>query len=186
MRLNDGYFVDHDSVKEPADMSKILQWFIGLIAVLVIGIGSLLFMLRSHDGPMEIISGGPFKTGELVTGVTDWSFLQDRITIELQTMLPPRSRVIWLAVHQNRLYVLSSYMNTVVGRVWKRWPRAVEKDNRAIIRADGKLYALQLTRIQEGEQIASVLESFNQKYDIRLTPEAIRTGSTWLFELTPR
>ena len=184
--MNDGYFVNHNSVEAPADMSKVLQWFIGLIAVLVIGIGSLLFMLRSHDGPMEIISGGPFKTGELVTGVTDWSFLKDRTTIELQTMRPPRSRVMWLVVHQNRPYVLSSYMNTVVGRVWKRWPRRVEKDNRAIIRADGKLYALQLTRILESEQIAPVLESFNHKYDIRLTPEVIRTGSTWLFELTPR
>lgn len=167
-------------------MSRGLKWFTGITVTVFVAIGTLLYLVRFNDGPMEIISGGPFISGELVTDVDDWSFLSGRATIELQTMLPPRSRTMWLVVYDNRLFVLSSYMNTMVGKVWKKWPRTIEKNNLAVVRADNRLYRLQLIRHHDGEFVEPVLELFNEKYHTSQTADDIEAGNAWLFELTTR
>lgn len=167
-------------------MSRGLKWFLSVISAILLTVVVLLVLVRSHDGPMEILSGGPFESGELVTDISDWSFIDKFMTIEMQTMRPPRSRTMWVVVHDNRMFVISSYMNTGIGRVWKRWPRQLDEDNRAIIRADGKLYELQLVRITEGDFIGHVLDGFNQKYRTPFTTEMIDNGSSWLFELRER
>lgn len=167
-------------------MSRGLQWFVGLIATIFILIGILLFLVRSNDGPIEILSGGPFKTGDLVQNVDDWSFIGDLATIELQTMLPPRSRTMWLVVHDNHMFVLSNYMNTPVGRAWKQWPKKIAEDNRAIVRAHGKLYELRLNRILDLEKVSPVLDKFNEKYRTNYTEDIVTSEATWVFELTQR
>ena len=167
-------------------ISRGLMWFAGIFATILGVIIVLLILVRSHDGPMEILSGGPFQTGELVTDVSDWSFMDDFAIIELQTMRPPRSRIMWLVVNEGRMYVISTYMNTHLGKAWKRWPRQLKKDNRAIVRADGKLYELILVRVSEGDIIPSVLDKFNGKYKTDFNVEMVDSGSSWLFELVPR
>lgn len=167
-------------------MSRGLLIFAGFIGLLALVVGLMVFLARGNDGPIEILAGGPFTSGELVENVSDWSFLSPYKTVELQTMSPPSSRVMWLVVHENRVYMLSTYMNTAFGKLWKRWPHQVEKDNRAVIRADGKLYELEMERITDGEQIAGVLERFNEKYKRDYTPETVSSGRTWLYELTAR
>ena len=167
-------------------MSRGLKWFLGFIITVVISVSAVLFLVRSHDGPMEILSGGPFQTGELVAVPSDWSFLADHTTIEMQTMRPTRSRTMWLVVHDNRLFVVSSYMNTAVGKIWKQWPTQLEENNLALIRVDGKLYELQLVRYTEGNFIENVITQFNEKYNTSYPSDTVETGSTWLFELTGR
>ncbi|MBT3867840.1 MAG: hypothetical protein HOF19_07995, partial [Gammaproteobacteria bacterium] len=80
-------------------MSRGLKWFFSFIITVFIAVGAVLFLVRSHDGPIEILSGGPFQTGERVPSSDDWSFLTDYATLEMQTMAPPRSRTMWLAVY---------------------------------------------------------------------------------------
>jgi hypothetical protein len=55
-------------------------------------------------------------------------------------------------------------MNSRVGKIWKQWPRQVKENNLAIVRANGRLYELQLIRHNEGKLIGGVLKLFNQKY----------------------
>jgi hypothetical protein len=167
-------------------MSRGLKWFFSFIITVFIGVGAVLFLVRTHDGPIEILSGGPFQSGELVAASDDWSFLTDHTTIEMQTLVPPRSRTMWLAVYDTRLFVISGYMNSRVGKVWKQWPHQVKENNLAIVRANGMLYELQLVRHKEGKFIGGVLELFNQKYGQRLTQDTIDNGGAWLFELTAR
>ena len=167
-------------------MSPGLKWFIAVFTVVVITVAAFLFLVRFHDGPMGIISGGPFTTGTPVDAVEDWDFLDNYMTIELQTMAPPSSRTMWLVVYDNAPYVISSYMNTNVGRLWKQWPKTVEEDPRAIIRVDGMLYEMTLERQTDGDDLLAVLEAFNSKYNTHYTQEAIDSGSSWLFELEPR
>ena len=62
-------------------MSRGLKWFFSFIITVFIAVGAALFLVRSHDGPMEILSGGPFQTGELVAASDDWSFLTDHATL---------------------------------------------------------------------------------------------------------
>ena len=99
-----------------------------IISGILIAVTSLFILVRYSDGPLEIISGGPFKTGEATATPDDWTFLADHMTVELQTMVPPRSRTMWLVVENGRMFVISSYMNTSVGRIWKQWPRTLDQD----------------------------------------------------------
>ncbi len=167
-------------------MNKGMKLFAGLLGVLLAVLVTIVIVARNSDGPMEIIAGGPFKTGELATNISDWQFMDEFMTVEMQTMNPPRSRVMWLVVHDNRLFVLSSYMKTRLGRAWKRWPRKLDENNDAIIRVDGKLYELALVRIDDEPTSTGVLARFSEKYNTPYTFDDVMDGSTWLFELTPR
>ncbi len=142
---------------------------------------------RFADGPNRFFSGGPLVSGELHTGAEpDWSFVADIATIELQLLDPPRSRRIWTAEHDGKLYVWSGYMDSTVGRLWKRWPVQAERDGRAVLRIDGKRYERQLVRIQSGDVLDGITSTIRAKYPSQTTREAIEAGDAWLFEAAPR
>jgi hypothetical protein len=168
-------------------ISKILKWFLILIGTVVFTIVLFFVYMRFHDGPMEIIAGGPFKTGELVQGPEpDWSFIKDRPTIEFQLFDPETSRLLWVAVDNNKLYLVSGYMKTGFGKIWKQWPHYAEKDNRALLRVDGKIYERKLVRLSGDSLSAGIAGEFNRKYNAPLTKEDIDSNSAWLYELAPR
>lgn len=142
---------------------------------------------RFADGPNRVFSGGPLESGELHTGAEpDWSFVSDIPTIEMQLMDPPRSRRIWTAEHDGKLYVWSGYMGTVVGRLWKRWPVQAERDGRAVIRIDGKRYERQFVRIASGAVLDGVSAAISSKYPSQTTRATVEAGDVWLFEAAPR
>ena len=142
---------------------------------------------RFADGPNRVFSGGALVSGELHTGPEpDWSFVRDIDTIELQLEDPPRSRRIWTAEHDGKLYVWSGYMSTMVGRLWKRWPIQAERNGHAVVRIDGKRYERQLVRIQSGDILDGITGSIRDKYPSQTTREAVETGGAWVFEAAPR
>jgi hypothetical protein len=77
-------------------------------------------------------------------------------------------------------------MNSFLGRLWKKWPAQAERDGRAILRIDGKRYERQLVRINTGYVVEGVTAEFSRKYRAGMTPAAIESENTWLFELAPR
>ena len=130
---------------------KVLMVVGVLILVPVVAIGTLVIRSGSADGPSAFFGGGPLIAGELVTGPEpDWSFLGDVGTIELQLLDPPRSRLIWVADYDGKIYVVSGYMGNAIGRLWKRWPVQAERDGRAVVRIEGKRYERTLVRIRSG------------------------------------
>lgn len=167
---------------------KILK-YLGL-AILAFLLGSLLFLFgaRFADGPMEIVAGGPFRSGELSPAPESWAFLRDRDTLEFQTLEPARSRTVWLAVHEDRLFLVSGYMNSGLGAVWKQWPHYLEEDDRIILRIDGELYEQRLQRIMEGPEVLPVLEELNRKYGVGevTSIDTVSNGDTWMFEVLER
>ena len=169
-------------------MKRFLKWFGIIVGVLVLAIALLLFGMRFHDGPLEILSGGPFKTGELATAPADWSFLTERSTLEFQTMDPAQSRTVWLAVHDRRLFLVSGYMTTGYGAIWKQWPHYIENDDRIILRIDGKLYQQRLQRILSGADVVPVLSEFSRKYGAgdAASDAAVSSGYTWMHEVVSR
>jgi len=160
---------------------------IGLLLILIL-IAGLLFSARYYDGPLEIIAGGPFKTGDLSPAPDDWSYLVDRDTIEFQTLDPARSRTVWLAVHDSRLFIVSGYMTTGYGAIWKQWPYYLLDDDRIILRIDGQLHEQRLQRITSGPDIEPVLSEFSRKYGDGLGMGAteVTEGHTWMFEVVDR
>ncbi len=142
---------------------------------------------RFTDGPNRVFSSGPLESGELHTGSEpDWSFVSEISTVEMQLLEPPRSRRIWTAEFDGKLYVWSGYMATPVGRLWKRWPVQAERDGRAVMRIDGKRYDRQLVRIESGELLDGITAAIRKKYPSQTTRETVEAGDTWLFEAAPR
>ncbi|MBW1883986.1 MAG: hypothetical protein JRJ58_10690, partial [Deltaproteobacteria bacterium] len=132
-------------------MGTFLRILGGLLILLLLGVGGLLIGARFSDGPIEIIAGGPFTSGELVTGPEpDWSFVHDMQEVEFQLLEPARSRTTWIVEHEGKAYIPSGYMPTWWGRLWKKWPIEAEKDGRTLLRVGDKLYERQLVRIREG------------------------------------
>ena len=175
----------------PSDKSNMVRKILVVVGVLIlipiVAFGTLAVSARASDGPSAVFDGGPLVSGDLVTGSEpDWSFARNVMTIELQLLDPPRSRLIWIAEHEGKIYVVSGYMNSFLGRLWKKWPAQAEQDGRAILRIDGKRYERQLVRLMTEPVVAGVTAEFSRKYGAGMTPASIESENTWLFELAPR
>ena len=157
-----------------------------LVVVLLI----LLFFLatRFTDGPMGLVSGGAFSSGEVVSTEPDWRFIKDYDTVEFQLLEPARSRTTWIVEHEGRIFIPSGYMLSTVGKIWKQWPLHAQKDGRAILRVDGKLYPRQLVRITDGRELPAVLAELSRKYanNMPISTAEVESGSLWIFELVQR
>ena len=170
-------------------MKSILRFVGGLLVVLVLAIAVVLAGARFADGPLAIIAGGPFTSGELVAGPEpDWSFVSDIQEVEFQLVDPARSRTTWILEHAGKAYIPCGYMTSWWGRIWKQWPIEVEKDGRAILRIGGKLYERQLVRIENGPMVPPLLAQLGDKYlgGNEIPSEAVTSGYLWVFELAPR
>lgn len=170
-------------------MITLLKSLIKLAVALVIIVALFLFSARFYDGPLEIVAGGPFKTGTPAEAPDDWGFLTNRGTIEFQTLQPARSRTVWLAIYDSRLFIVSGYMTTGYGAIWKQWPHYLEEDNRIILRIDGNLYEQRLQRITSGPEIGPVLNELGRKYGDGLgaaDTSQVTEGHTWMYEVVAR
>lgn len=178
-------------------LKKIAKWLgIMLLSVLVLlGIGYA--GLRIQDGPVEffpwftISIGGPFRSGELAASPANWEFIKERDEIEFQTIDPSTSRTVWVPVVDGKLFIVSGYMNSALGRIWKQWPAYMEEDNRVLIRIDGNIYEQRLQRIMDGPEIAPVMAEIGRKYfggsgqPVPGSEIAVTSGSVWMFEVLP-
>ena len=174
-------------------LAKAVGGFIALIVLVVI---SIFVVARFSDGPigseppLEMVTAGPFKTGEKQVGSEepDWSFLKDYPTVQFQLLKPPRSRTTFIMETGGRIFIPSGYMNSTIGKIWKHWPMEAEKDNRAILRVDGKLYERSMVRIHDGEILDEVLAELSRKYagGFPVSKKDVDSGNLWIFELEPR
>ncbi len=169
---------------------KVFLWIVlGLLGGLALLIVVVLIGARFADGPIAIIAGGPFSTGELVTGPEpDWSFVHDIREVEFQLVEPPRSRTTWILEHEGKIYIPCGYMTTRWGKIWKQWPIEAMEDGRSILRVGDKLYERELVRIEDGPLLAPLTKELSRKYagGAARGTEAVTSGYLWLFELAPR
>ena len=167
-------------------VKRIISIVLCLLLIPVTAVATAAAKQRFADGPNRVFSGGPLVAGDLHTGPDpDWSFVNDIPTIELQLLEPARSRRIWIAAHNDNIYVWSGYMGNAIGRIWKQWPVQAERDGRAIIRIDGVRYERQLKRIQSGDELDGITAAITAKYSSQTTRAAVEAGAVWLFEATP-
>ena len=167
---------------------RILKWLLGAIVVVGVALGALVVGARFADGPIAIIPGGPLEAGELVTGPEpDFTFARDLAEMELALVDPPSSRTIWLQVHEGKLYVVSGYMNSAVGKIWKQWPEQALQDGRAVVRINGKRYERQLVRILDDQPVLEAIGAeVERKYGAALSADMAASGDAWFFALEPR
>ena len=165
-----------------------------LILISAVAIVTLRIDKRDADGPSILFPGGLFTSGEIHEGAEpDWSFTDERFTIELQLDDPPSSRRTFIMESGGRIYVPSGYMRSLLGRIWKDWAfQADAGDGRGAIRIDGVIYPRRLVRITGGPELDGVLAKMAEKYGqgasedaIRLGRQAVQDGDVWIFELAP-
>ena len=93
-------------------------------------------------------------------------------------------------VLDGRLYFVSGYMNTTLGKLWKQWPAYVAQDNAILIRVDGAIYPQRLDRLTDQPQVPAVMRKFAAKYGLGSTDTSdanvyamLEAGEAWLFEV---
>lgn len=167
---------------------RIFKWIGGAFVALILAFAMLVVFARFGDGPTAILPGGPLEAGELYSGPEpDWTFARDIAEMEFQLVEPPVSRTIWLQVVDGKLYVVSGYMNSTVGKIWKQWPLQAEKDPRAVIRIDGKRYERSIVRLgPDHPALEAIASEVNRKYGAQLGPEMAATGDAWFYAFEPR
>ena len=165
-----------------------MGWFGKLVAGIVVVVLAFFVVTRFTDGPMGIITGGAFSSGEVVSEEPDWRYVKDYDIVEFQLLDPARSRTTWIVEHDGRIFIPSGYMLSNVGKIWKQWPLQAEKDGRAILRVDAKLYPRQLVRINDDPVLPAVLAELSRKYanGAQIPVSEVSRGSLWIFELVQR
>ena len=172
-------------------MQTALKIFGGLVGFVIAAVALFFLYARFHDGPIAIVAGGPFTSGALYTGPEpDWSALRTRPEVEFQLLEPARSRITWVAEHAGKPYIVSGYMNTTFGKLWKQWPHEIAKDDRILLRVDDMIYERRLVRLMEGPMIDPVVRQLAEKYNLGDgfgdPNEAVRNGDVWFYEVAPR
>ena len=165
-------------------MNRLLK----VVVIIVLFVLLFIFATRFTDGPLGIVAGGAFSSGDIVSEEPDWRFVKDYDTVEFQLLEPARSRTTWIVEHNGRIYIPSGYMLSTVGKIWKQWPLQAEKDGRAILRVDDKLYPRQLIRITDDPALPAVLAELSRKYasGSQIHVSEVSRGSLWVFELVQR
>lgn len=167
---------------------RILKWLGTAAVALVLLLAVLVVAARFGDGPTAILPGGPLESGELYSGPEpDWSFARDVPEMEFQLVKPPVSRTIWLQVVDGKLYAVSGYMNSTIGKLWKHWPVQAEEDPRAVIRIDGKRYERKVVRLgPDHPALQGIAAEVQRKYGAPLAAEMAATGDAWFYAFEPR
>jgi len=118
-----------------------------LLAVLAIGA----FLVSRADGPVWVFGGGPMRTGEPTDlADLDWNALDAQHELEMEIVGAGSSRTLWFDVYQGVPYVACDL--DCIGGVLPRWPQQIERDDRVVIRIDGKRAAARLVHVPHGTE----------------------------------
>jgi hypothetical protein len=107
------------------------------------------FLLARADGPVFVFAGGPLRSGDWVEFADmDWDALDVVHELELEMVGAASSRRLWFSVHEGVPYVACD-LDCVDGRI-ERWPGQIDRDDRVVIRIDGKRLAGRLVHVPHG------------------------------------
>jgi len=178
---------------------KIALQMLGFVVLIgAVTIGTLRIQRSGGDGATVVFPGGEMVAGELHTGPEpDWSFTDDIFTIELQLNDPMATRRIFIIESEGKIYVVSGYMKSLLGKIWKEWAFDADAGNdEGVLRVNNVRYPRKLVRIEEGDVLNGVAAKLLAKYSGVPTPVSanaiataradIEDGNSWIFELAPR
>ena len=161
---------------------KLLQWIFGLLFGLVVLTGILIFGARFADGPIALLPGGPFESGEMRPTPEDWGFATAMPEIEFES--GGRSRTAWIVVDGVDAFIPAS----PAFPPGKRWHKDALTDPAAVVRIDGVRYPVTLARVTpESPRFTQVLTKLAEKYSaLPGGKDADPAEAAWLFELRER
>lgn len=122
---------------------------VGILLLLAGGVGA--FASSRADGPVWVIPGGPLRSGEPTPFAdVDWTALDALHELEIEIVGAASSRILWFSVHEGVPYVACDL--DCIGGVLARWPQQIERDDRVVIRIDGKRVVARLVHVPHGSE----------------------------------
>ena len=179
-------------------LNIVLQAIGFVVLIGAVTIGTLRIQRSSADGATVVFPGGELVAGELHTGPEpDWSFTDEIFTIELQLNDPMATRRIFILESEGKIYVVSGYLKSFLGKIWNEWAFDADKGNdQGVLRVNNVRYPRQLVRIKEGDVLNGIFAKLLAKYSGVPTPVSataiataradIEAGNSWIFELAQR
>jgi len=110
------------------------------------------------DGPVFVFAGGPLRSGEAADlADLDWQALDAHHELEMEIVAAGSSRTLWFSVHDGAPYVACDL--DCVGGVLARWPQQIERDDRVVIRIEGRRAAARLVHVPHGSEEYAVAKA---------------------------
>ncbi|MCA9502557.1 MAG: hypothetical protein H6748_03765 [Spirochaetaceae bacterium] len=131
-----------------------------VVAALVLG----RLLIAHADGPFFIFAGGPFRSGERLDYANmDWEALDDRTELEMEIVGAATSITLWFSVYDGVPYVACD-LDCMGGRL-ERWPQQIARDDRVVVRLDGKRVEGRLVHVPHGtDEYVAVRAGRERKY----------------------
>jgi len=151
-------------VRRTARRSVWIRRGAGAALAIAAGLGAGALLLSRADGPVFVFAGGPLRSGERVSfDELDWEALDDRNDLEMEIVGEGASITLWFSVDGGVPYVACDL--DCVGGVLPRWPRQIERDDRVVIRVDGRRVEARLVHVPHGTaEYASARAERERKY----------------------
>ena len=147
------------------DGSRRRIWLGRLAVVVALGVAGFAggaFLLSRADGPVFVFAGGPLRSGERVDFADmDWDALDVLHEFELEIVDAGSSRTLWFSVHAGVPYVACD-LDCIGGRL-TRWPRQIERDDRVVIRIDGRRVEGRLIHVPHGSAEYEIARSKRER-----------------------
>jgi hypothetical protein len=153
---------------------RLLRWVALALGVLLSAVAVVWLGARFLDGPLGPFPGGPMDGEVVKDAAVDWSFAADRQTLALQTSNPPRSRTVWLVVHDGALYVPSGNARA------KQWPHQLAEDPVVLLRIDERLFLRTAVRVTDPSLLTVLWKEVADKYAIEAFEDH---ESHWIFRM---
>jgi hypothetical protein len=127
-------------------------------------------------GPLGPLPGGRLKGPETTEPVSDWSFAQDVMLVQLETRpTDPWSVTLGCIDHEGALYVGSNDPSD-------RWVQHVVADPRVRLRVDGTIHPRIAVKVTEPSEWMIAGRKLFEKYDLAYDADH---EPGWLFRLDP-
>lgn len=166
-------------------MTSILRWIGIVIAVIIAALVLTALFARVSDGPIGIFAGGPLTSGEYIDEeFSDWSAYEGVPEIDMQLLEPPRSRRVWTIVDEGNLYIPAGWVRSMP--LWKQWPHEAVADGRAIVRIQGRIYPVELVKIEDSDLRWKLFRKLAEKYELQVPDAPPDPEDTWIFRAEPR
>ena len=138
--------------------------------------------------PLGPLPGGHLRGDVHSQPITDWTFVEDTETCQLETNPDdPHSVNTWCTGWQGSLYVPTSMILGPVVPSEREWVRNVEGDPEVRIRITGTVYELDATQVTDDAEYAGAISALETKYQDEIDPaDRDPEREIWLFRLRPR
>jgi len=146
----------------------------------------LIVLLALGCGPLGPIPGGKLSGEPMAGPVSDWSFLDDEHTVQLETRPDdPHSVNIWIGHHQGNPYIPTSLIAGVDEPSERQWVQNVANDPRVRLRVAGRLYPRKAVRVEDPAELEAVRAILIARYEVEPSDDG-QESSAWIFRLEPR